>query len=115
MPYALLAWPWFGWKALVNRVINPLGEKLGLKWLHHDIHTENNWFTRNIFCSKQDYKSIDTSSGVYPERWKKLRNDLHDYMPDTCDPVDLANVAYDNPDVFELQFQRVDGVIRNIP
>jgi hypothetical protein len=40
MPYAFLAWPWFGWKALVNRVINPLGEKLGLKWLHHDIHTE---------------------------------------------------------------------------
>jgi hypothetical protein len=108
--YAFWAWPWFGWKALVNRVINPLADWTGIKWLHHDINTENNWFTKNVFCTKQEWIYLDKSSEIHPSNWTELRNILHEYSPDTFDPVDLGNITLTYPKFFKLTAQRIDGI-----
>ena len=110
VPYAYLAWPWFGWKALWNKALNPLGKALHLSWFHHDVDTENNWFTKNVFCTKQTYIFIDDATGIHPDTWKALRTIFHQWLPDTFQPMELKDVCSTNPTLFKLIIQRVNGI-----
>jgi len=110
VPYAYLAWPWFGWRALCNRVINPLGKKLGLKWLYHDTNKENNWWTHHVFCTKQEWLHMDEFSELHPEKWGKWREELHNLLPDTFSPIDLTNMLINYPDIFRLIAKQENGV-----
>ena len=107
--YAYLAWPWFGWKRLWESFLNPLGKKFKfLNWIHHDISTENNWFTKHVFCTKQTYIYLDKLTELYPKKWENLRNILHQWLPDTFQPMELKKMLEDNPTIFNWEFQRVD-------
>jgi hypothetical protein len=110
--YAYLAWPWFGWASLWNNVLNPLGKKLKLKWLYHDVNSENNWFTKHVFCTKDVYTFLETSTGIYPPMWKELRGTLHQQLPDTFQPMQLRKLIADYPDIFKLEFCREDGEVK---
>jgi hypothetical protein len=111
VPYAFLAWPWFGWKSLWDNVLNPLGKKFKiLSWLYHDVSTENNWFTRNVFCTKQTWIYMDKFSELHPEKWIKLRGILHNWMPDTFQPMNLKTMLQQNPDIFRLEVKRENGI-----
>lgn len=115
VPYAYFAWPWFGWASLWNNVLNPLGKSLGLKWLYHDIDSENNWFTKNVFCTKQTWIFMDDAASAAAKVWSNLLRIIHGWMPDTFQPMQLKNMLIDNPTIFRLVAKRESGVFTIYP
>ena len=108
--YAYLSWPWFGYKALWEKVLNPVLNVLTFGRVHYNIDKQHNWYFKDSFCTEQEYYFLDEVSGWDPSRWGKLRGLLKQYFPDTFQPIQFKATLTGNLDIFRLIAQRVDGV-----
>lgn len=110
-PYAYLSWPWFGWAAIWNRGVNPIGKKWELDWMYYDVNAEHNWFTKNCFCTEQVYSYYWWLSDLHPERWGSLRRGLGPFYADTYQPVEWDKLSSDE-DLFRVVLTRSkEGVV----
>ena len=89
--YAYLSWIWFGYKSL-------------MEFLHINVHKQHNWYFKDCFCTEHVYYFM-LEAGVPQEL-------LKDWYPDTFQPMNLKNLLINNPSLFKLISQRVDGATK---
>jgi hypothetical protein len=108
--YGYASWLWFGWAGLWIKILNPIGRFLHLKFLQHDVLSENNWFTKGTFCTEHCWYHIYKYTELHPTQWVDIRTKICNQYPDTFQPIQWTNLLQDKR-YFRLKWQRVNGVI----
>lgn len=106
--YGWKSWPWFGWKALWDRVINPIWIKVFGSKLH-DVDLEDNWWTAGTFCTERIWWHLKKVIQVNPKRWNRLQEAIQKYFPNTFQPIQWRNLMMSED--FEIVMQRLDGIV----
>jgi hypothetical protein len=106
--YAYFSWPWFGYKALWDRVLNPTLKVVTFGKYQYNINKEHNWYFKDCYCTEDVWHTLDWMLDMFPI--PKLQELLNKYFPDTYDPLEFRELLFGNPDLFELVAKRENGV-----
>ena len=108
--YAYFSWPWFGWYALWKRILNPALKFFNEKW-QYNIDKEHNWYFKDCYCTEHTWWNLKKLTELCEgsPRWAKLVKLLAEHFPDTFQPVEYRFLLMNNPDIFKLIAQRIDG------
>jgi hypothetical protein len=108
--YAYLSWIWFGYCAMWKKVLNPILKILTFGKVQYNIDKEHNWYFKDCFCTEHTYYYMTYITELVVNKWTKLKELLSKYFPDTFQPIQYKSLLVQNPDIFKLVYQRINGI-----